>query len=74
MTLSEFMADRGLKDDDLAEPLGVSRSMVTKLRQRVAKPSFDVMSRIVSFSDGVVGVPDMEPIARHAPSDLREAS
>jgi transcriptional regulator with XRE-family HTH domain len=66
MTLAEFMAERGLKDDDLTEALGVGRSMVTKLRLRIAKPSYDVMHRLNAFANGAVTVPEMEPIERVA--------
>lgn len=66
MTLSEFMTARGLRDDDLVECLGVGRSMVTKLRLRSAKPSFDVASRMIAMSDGLISVADMMPM-RPAP-------
>jgi hypothetical protein len=63
MTLAEFMAERGLKDDDLTETLGVGRSMVTKLRLRMAKPSYDVMRKLNAFADGAITVPEMAPIS-----------
>lgn len=68
MTLAEWMAERGLKDDDLTEPLGVSRSMVTKLRLRIAKPSYDVMRKLDKFAGGKVTVPEMEPINASPPA------
>ena len=65
MTLAEFMASKGLKDDDLTETLGVGRSMVTKLRLRIAKPSYDVMHKLNAFADGAITVPEMAPLPAH---------
>jgi hypothetical protein len=66
MTLAEFMATKGLKDDDLTETLGVGRSMVTKLRLRIAKPSYDVMHKLNAFADGAITVPEMAPTTHEA--------
>jgi len=62
MTLQEFMAARDLKDEELASPFGVSRSMVTKLRQRKARPSFDTASRIIEFAGGAISLHELAPL------------
>lgn len=55
------MHAKGLKDTDLESVLGVGRSMVTKLRLRTAKPSFDVAKKIIEYSRGRVRLCDLVP-------------
>lgn len=59
MTLQEFMAERHLKDHELEDALGVSRSMITKLRLRIASPSFETARRIVELSEGRIALDDL---------------
>lgn len=61
MTLQEFMTIQNLKDADLTGLLGVGRSMVTKLRLRATKPSFDVATKIAAMSGGCVSFEEMAP-------------
>lgn len=72
MTLQEFMTARDLKDEELTSPFGVSRSMVTKLRQRKARPSFDTASRIIEFSAGEISINELAPLPTPSTTEAAE--
>jgi transcriptional regulator with XRE-family HTH domain len=58
MTLSEYMAEIGLKDEPLAKMIGVERSTVTKLRLGTGKPSFKTLIAIERVTNGKVRASD----------------
>ena len=62
MTLAEYLSEAGIKDEAFACLVGVSRSMVTKLRHRSAKPSIDTALRIIDLSGKRIGLNDLMPV------------
>lgn len=52
--LQTFMDERSLKDADLVEPLRLDRSMVSKIRRGIVKPTLDTAGQIERFTDGAV--------------------
>lgn len=58
MTLSEYMAQAGLKDENLSKMIGLERSTVTKLRLGRGKPSFKTLIAIEKVTGGKVKASD----------------
>lgn len=58
MKLAAYMEMAGLKDDELAETLGLERSTVTKLRLGKSVPSFGILIKIQKLSDNAVTAND----------------
>lgn len=60
-TLAEYLSEKEITDEAFAALVGVSRSMVTKLRNRTAKPSADTALRIMAITGPSVGLADLMP-------------
>ena len=58
MHLSEYMADNGLTDAQVASAIGRSRSIVTRYRNRKLRPDWDAVIRIKEFTEGAVSPND----------------
>jgi transcriptional regulator with XRE-family HTH domain len=58
MTLAEYMAEIGIKDEPMAKMIGLKRSMVTRLRNGTAKPSFNTLIAIERVTGGKVRASD----------------
>jgi transcriptional regulator with XRE-family HTH domain len=54
MRISEFMAEKGLRDGEMAELIGCERSYVLKLRSGSATPSAAMMATIAEKTGGAV--------------------
>ncbi len=54
MTLDGFIKAEKLRDQDVADAIGVSRSFVTNLRSGRRKPSITVAAKIETWTKGVV--------------------
>ena len=54
MTLSEYMAQHRLKDEDMAAKLGCERTYVLKLRHGKQKPSLTLACAISELTEGAV--------------------
>ncbi|MDH2313370.1 helix-turn-helix domain-containing protein [Methylobacterium brachiatum] len=54
MRLADFLADRGIKDSDFAETIGVSRMTLWRYKSGDRRPEWDVLKRIVQATDGHV--------------------
>jgi hypothetical protein len=65
MQLSDFMALRGLKDDDVAQAISRARATVSRYRRRKILPDWDTRERIKQFTDGSVTDQDWAEIARN---------
>ena len=61
MLLDAYLIKTGTTDAAFAAYVGVSRSMVTKLRHRKAKPSFDTALKIERVTSGAVSLKDLAP-------------
>lgn len=58
MHLSDFMAERGLSDETVAEAVGRNRVSVSRWRRRLVRPDWDAIEALKSFTDGVVTADD----------------
>lgn len=56
MTLAQYMEITKTTDQQLAEILGLERSMVTKMRLGSRRPGWDQAAKIKKWSKGAVGL------------------
>lgn len=61
MTLAEYMAERGLSDEEMAERIGCSSFAVKKWRYRERTPRGAAMRRIKEATGGEVTADDFLP-------------
>ena len=61
MNLATYLGQNGISDVAFASSIRVSRSMVTKLRHGLAKPSADTALRIENATSGAVKLADLIP-------------
>ena len=54
MRLTDFLADRGIKDSDFADTIGVNRMTLWRYKSGDRRPEWDVLKRIVHATDGHV--------------------
>lgn len=54
MKLSDWMAAKALKDDQVAPMLGISRVHTSRIRRGICRPSWDVAQRIQRATKGAV--------------------
>lgn len=62
MLLDAYLSKTAKTDAAFADAIGVGRSMVTKLRHRKARPSFETALKIERETGGAVRVEDLEPV------------
>jgi transcriptional regulator with XRE-family HTH domain len=58
--LSDFMAERGLSDEDVAAGVGCSRVTISRIRRRVVRPDWPTIKKLKEFSGGAVSADDFE--------------
>lgn len=58
MHLSDYMAQRGLKDDDVATAIDRSRPTVSRIRRKRVRPDWKTIERLEEFSGGAVTASD----------------
>ncbi|HEY8751634.1 MAG TPA: helix-turn-helix domain-containing protein [Tepidisphaeraceae bacterium] len=63
--LAEFMVDKGLSDEAVADAIGCSRVTVSRIRRRVVRPDWSTIRKLKELSAGVVTADDFEddPVA-----------
>ncbi len=71
MKLAEYLKQNEIKQSDFANRIGVSRSMITHLCQRITNPSLALARRIVDATGGEVGYEDL-PVADPTPLEPAE--
>jgi transcriptional regulator with XRE-family HTH domain len=54
MHLREYMAEKGLKDEDVAGAIGVDRATVVRYRHGTLTPRLKMMQRISRWSNGKI--------------------
>lgn len=54
MTLDEYMIWKGLTDDKMAQIIGVSQVSVTRYRNGLRHPHWDIIERIWDATGGIV--------------------
>jgi hypothetical protein len=64
MHLSDFMAQKGLKDHDVASHVGVNRVSVSRYRRNLVVPSWGTIERIRKFTRGAVTEKDWAELAK----------
>jgi transcriptional regulator with XRE-family HTH domain len=62
MHLSNFMAERKLTDDQVAEAIGRTRATVSRIRRRKVRPDWDTIQALREFSEGLVSADDFEEL------------
>lgn len=68
MHLSEFMADKGLSDEDVADAIGRSRPSISRYRRRLERPSWDIVDKFQEWSEGAI-----TPLDWPAPAEQQAA-
>lgn len=58
MHLSDFMAERGLSDEEVAAAVGRNRVSVSRWRRRLVRPDWEAIERIKAFTDSTVTADD----------------
>lgn len=58
MHLSDFMAERGLSDEVVADAVGRNRVSVSRWRRKLVRPDWDAIDAIKSFTEGAVTADD----------------
>lgn len=58
MKLSDYLEERGLKDEDFAALIGVDRTTVSRLRRTGQRPSQQTLEAIVAHTGGKVSAND----------------
>lgn len=66
MHLSDYMAQRGLSDQDVAAAIGKDRASVSRYRRKKIRPGWRAMKRIFEFSGGLVTPDDFLAAQREA--------
>lgn len=56
--LSDYMAWRGLSDDDVAKAINRSRATVSRIRRRKVRPDWRTIEDLKSFSQGAITADD----------------
>jgi transcriptional regulator with XRE-family HTH domain len=62
MHLATYMAEKGLRDEDVADAIGWSRVSVSRWRRKLIRPEWAAVEAIKAFSKGKVSAEDwLEP-------------
>jgi transcriptional regulator with XRE-family HTH domain len=69
MNLSQYMKRNSLNDREMAERIGVERSVVTKLRSNRIRPSIETAVAIIKATSGAVSLDSfLEPRGKPQPT------
>lgn len=66
MHLSDYMARKGLSDEEVAAAIGKNRVSVSRYRRNKIRPSWRAMKRILEFTGGEVTADDFLDQSREA--------
>jgi len=50
--IADYMADRGLSDDDVARGINRSRPTVSRIRRRLVRPDWETIEKLREFTNG----------------------
>lgn len=64
--LADYMADRGLSDEDVAKGISRSRPTVSRIRRKLVRPDWETIEEIKKFTGGASTADDYQ--------DIREAA
>jgi DNA-binding XRE family transcriptional regulator len=69
MNLSQYMKRNSLNDREMADQIGVERSVVTKLRSNRIRPSIETAVAIIKATNGAVSLDSfLAPRAKPQPT------
>lgn len=60
--LADYMADRGLSDEDVAKGIGRSRPTVSRIRRRLVRPDWETIEKIKKFTKGASTADDYQSL------------
>ena len=61
--LSDYMADRGLSDEEVAKGISRSRPTVSRIRRRLVRPDWETIEAIKTFTEGASSADDYQNLA-----------
>lgn len=64
--LADYMAERGLSDDDVAKGIERSRPTVSRIRRKLVRPDWETIEKIKKFTDGDSTADDYQDISEAA--------
>lgn len=62
MHLADYMADKGLSDEDVAKGINRSRPTVNRIRRRKVRPDWKTIEAIKKFTNGFSTAEDYQNI------------
>lgn len=74
MHLADYMAEKGLSDEDVAEGIDRSRPTVSRIRRRLVRPDWETIEKIKEFTGGVSTADDYQNIGHGEPSSEQETA
>lgn len=66
MHLSDYMAEKGLSDEDVARGINRSRPTVSRIRRRLVRPDWETIEAIKKFTNGFSTADDYQDIGTPA--------
>ncbi len=72
--LADYMAERGLSDEAVAEGIKRSRPTVSRIRRRLVRPDWETIEEIKRFTDGASSADDYQNIEDTPAEPVAEAS
>ncbi len=60
--LADYMADKGLSDEDVAKGIDRSRPTVSRIRRRLVRPDWETIEKIRKFTNGFSTADDYQNI------------
>jgi transcriptional regulator with XRE-family HTH domain len=60
--LADYMADKGLSDEKVAEGISRSRPTVSRIRRRLVRPDWETIEKIKEFTEGASTADDYQNI------------
>jgi transcriptional regulator with XRE-family HTH domain len=64
--LADYMADKGLSDEDVAKGIKRSRPTVSRIRRRLVRPDWETIEKITKFTNGFSTADDYQNIEEGA--------
>lgn len=64
--LSEYMAEKGLSDEDVAKGINRSRPTVSRIRRRLVRPDWNTIQAIKKFTNGFSTADDYQNIEQQS--------
>lgn len=62
MHISDYMAQKGLKDEQVAAVIGRARATVSRIRRRKIRPGWDTIEKLREFTGGECTAADFEQL------------